>query len=94
MELIQAINAAANLVTTIGISAFMVFVFGKSSVMYTLPWLERTFIKTALAIAACGAFESFLRLTNPPISEVVLNVGLAMIFSWGAYFHFKRFVIK
>jgi hypothetical protein len=72
----------------------MIFIFGKSNLMHTLPWIERNFIKVALAITACGSLESFLNLTNPPLSEVVLNVGLAMIFSWGAYFHFKHFVKK
>ena len=94
MELIQVINAVANFVITLGITAFMIFVFGKSNIMYTLPWLERTFIKVALAIAASGALQSFLTFTTAPLSEVVLNIGLAMIFSWGAYFHFKHFVKK
>ena len=94
METIQIINLIANLITTIGITAFVIFVFGKSNMMYTLTWLERNFIKTALAITACGSLFNLLSFREAPLSEVALNIGLAMIFSWGALFHFKYFVKK
>jgi hypothetical protein len=92
METAQTINAIANLIMTLGIAAFMIFVFGKNNMMYKITWIERNFIKLALATAACGSLYNFLTFTNPPTSEIILNVGLAMIFSWGAYFHFKYFV--
>jgi len=94
METIQIINSIANLITTIGITAFVIFVFGKSNMMYTLTWLERNFIKAALAITACGSLFNLLSFREVPLSEVALNIGLAMIFSWGALFHFKYFVKK
>ena len=94
METLEIINAVSNLIMTIGITAFMVFVFGKSNMMYKLGWLERNFIKVALAVTASGSLFNLLNFKNPPTSEVILNTGLALVFSWGAYFHFKYFVKK
>ena len=69
METAQIVNVVANFILTLGITAFMIFVFGRSSMMHTLTWFERNFIKAALAISACGALESVLTLANPPASD-------------------------
>lgn len=94
MEIMQIINAIANLITTIGITAFMIFVYGQSSKMYSLTWFERNSIKIALAVTACGSLFNLLTVRTASSPEIVLNVGLAMVFAWGAFFHFKYFVKK
>lgn len=88
------INAIANILITLSTAMFMIFVFGRSSMMQKIHWLERYTIKAGLALLSAGSLFNFLELSNPPISEVVLNTGLAMVFTWGAYFHFKYFVNK
>ena len=88
------INAVANIIITLSMSLFMIFVFGKSNMMQKVHWLERFIIKIGLALLSAGSLFNFLTLSNPPKSEVLLNIGLAIVFSWGAYFHFKYFVKK
>lgn len=88
------INSIANIVISISIAMFMIFVFGKSNMMNHIKWIERFTIKIGLALLSAGALFNFLTIPNPRFSEVILNVGLAIVFMWGAYFHFKYFVKK
>lgn len=92
--MIVAINAIANIIVTISVALFMIFVFGRSNLMQKIHWLESLTIKVGLAVLSAGSLYNFLNLKNPPTEEILLNIGLAIVFSWGAYFHFKYFVKK
>jgi hypothetical protein len=47
----------------------------------------RLLIKFSLAMIAAGALMNVLSLSTPPVSEIVLNVGLAGLFSWAFVWH-------
>jgi len=59
-----------------------------------LPFLERLVIKVALAATACGALLNALTFSVPKMPELTFNFGLAIVFVWAAWFHFKYFVKK
>lgn len=88
------INILANIVIAFSVAMFMIFVFGRSTMMNKIHWMERFSIKMGLALLSAGSLFNFLTVPNPRFTEVVLNVGLAIVFVWGAYFHFKYFVKK
>jgi hypothetical protein len=92
METNQIINLIANILITIGISLFMVFVYGRSTVIDKLPIFEKWIIKIALAVTACGSLFNVLTLSTPQTPEILFNSGLAVVFVWAAWFHFKYFV--
>lgn len=94
METSQLINLIANVLLTIGLVLFMVFVYGRSSMIDKLPYFEKWLIKIALAITTCGAFFNVLTLPKPETPEILFNSGLAIVFIWAAWFHFKYFVNK
>jgi hypothetical protein len=94
MEINQIINLIANILVTIGISLFMVFVYGRYTIIDKLPMFEKWVIKISLAITACGSFFNVLTLSNPETPEIIFNSGLAIVFIWAAWFHFKYFVKK
>lgn len=94
MPLSQLINLAANTLLTVALSMFMIFVYGRSGAIDKLHFFERAVIKTALAMTASGAFLNVLTVADPSISEVVFNSGLAIVFVWAAWFHYKYFVKK
>ena len=48
MEIIKIINAFCNCVIALSVSAFIVFVYGRSSTMNKLPKWEQTLIKVGL----------------------------------------------
>ena len=86
------INLISNLLITISVALFMIFVFGKSNMMDRVSILERVSIKAGLALVSAGSLFNFLTFSCPQDSEVIMNLGLAVVFTWGAVFHFKYFV--
>lgn len=92
MEVI--LNAVCNIIICVTICIFMVFIFAKSAKMTTIPVWEQWMIKVGLAVTACGSLFNFLTLSNPPTTELILNVGLAIVFTWGVLFHYRHFAKK
>jgi hypothetical protein len=92
MATLQIVNLIANILITVGVSLFMVFVYGRSGMIDKLPYFEKMFIKVALAGTACGAFFNVLTAPTPQFAEIVFNCGLALVFLWASWFHFKYFV--
>ncbi len=91
-EILQIVNLIANALITIGVSLFMIFVYGKSGMIDKLPYFEKMFIKVALAATACGALFNVLTVPLPQNPEIIFNCGLSLVFIWAAWFHFKYFV--
>lgn len=88
------INLVANAIISISISAFIVFVFGRFSMMDKLPKYEVLTIKSGLCLIAAGSLFNCLTFSHPVTSEIILNCGLAITFLWAAIFHYKYFVKK
>lgn len=86
------VNAICNIIISGSMTAFMVFAFGRNSLLYKIPDWERLMVKTGLAGIAAGSLFNFLTLSTPPWTEVLLNVGLAITFLWAAFFHYHHFV--
>ena len=93
--MIVAVNFIANFVTMVSVTFFIIGVFGrKSKVIESLPIYQYYLLKTALSTLAAGSFLNMLTLYSHHASEVVLNVGVALIFSWAAWFHWSYFIRK
>lgn len=89
------INAVANLTIAISMVFFIIFVFGsKNKIINAMPKYESFPVKLGLSFISCGSFLSFLTLSNPQETEIIMNVGLALVFLWAALFHYKYFVKK
>lgn len=93
MNWIVAINMVANCILTVSFGAFLVFLFGReNSLIHKLKNYNMAFVKVAMGVCASGSLYNVLTLSEPPISEMVMNIGLAMLFLWAAWFHYCRFV--
>lgn len=89
------VNLVANSFIVLGMVFFIIGVFGrKSKVVESIHPIERFLLKVALCATASGALFNVLTFSTPPISEAILNVGLALLFTWAAWFHWKYFVKK
>lgn len=88
------INFISNLILSFSFALFMIFVFGRvNSKIYELPWYKTFLLRVGISMCACGALLNIFTFSNPPWSEVILNAGLAFIFGWATWFHYKTFVI-
>lgn len=94
MQTLTIINAIANLIIAFSVTAFIIFVFGRFTIMDKLPKYESFLAKAGLSLTAAGAFFNFLTLSTPQLTEIVLNCGLAITFCWAAVFHYNYFVRK
>ena len=93
-ELTMWINFACNIVLTASFTAFTIFLFGReNSFVYTMRATNTVLLKVAICLCVAGSLYSALTFSNPPISEVILNAGLAILFVWAAVFHYKQYVL-
>lgn len=93
MNWITVVNAVASGILAVATGAFLIFVFGReNSLIHKLGVKSLLSVKLALSVCSAGALYNVLTLSTPPLSELVMNVGLAMLFSWAAVFHYNRFI--
>ena len=94
MEMLMLINAFCNVVICLSVSAFMVFVFGRLNLTQKFGNVQRWVVKSGLALIAAGSLFNFITLSEPPFTEVLMNICLAVLFLWAAVFHYTHFVNK
>ena len=89
------INLIANVMVTISVTFFIIGVFGRRSrVIESMPIGEQYFLRVALSTLAAGSLLNVLTFSTPHATEVILNVGVGLLFTWAAWFHWKYFVKK
>ena len=87
-------NVIANIVITISVAGFMVMLQEPTNPVSKMPFLLRNWIKISLAVTSGGALLNVVTLSTPPMSEIILNLGLAGLFSWSYFWHIKMFKDK
>ena len=87
-------NVIANIVIAISVAGFMVMLQEPTNPVAKMPFLLRNWIKISLALTSGGALLNVVTLSTPPMSEIVLNLGLAGLFSWSYFWHLKMFKDK
>ncbi len=81
-SLLTVVNVASNAIIGLAIILFIISVFGRHDHPVWEHKLKAYLCKIGLGICGCGALLNVLTFSTPPITEVVLNVGLAMNFTW------------
>lgn len=95
MILEQIINSIASLVISGSVAVLMLDIYAsETSPIYRYPLFKTIHIRTGLALVSAGALFNVLIGSVPPWSEVVLNVGLALFFSWLLLFYNRYFKIE
>lgn len=90
---LQLLNWVANIVLCASGTTFFLYIYGRgSSAVHKFDLLTHWALKFGLAAFVAGSFFSVITFSTPQESEVVMNVGLASIFSWAVLFHKKYFV--
>lgn len=92
MELIKLINNLADLIIAISLIFFLYFVYNENGMIQRIHYLERAFVRISLALGASASLHDFLTQSNK--AAFLIHVSFAMIFCWGAYFHYKYFIKK
>ena len=82
MSLLTFINLLSNCIIGTSILLFIVSVFGRRDHPIWENEYRAYLAKVGLGISGCGALLNVLYLSTPPITEIVLNIGLSMNFCW------------
>lgn len=88
------LNVLSNIIITISVAGFMVMLQEPTNPVAKMPFLLRNWIKLSLALTSGGALLNVITFSNPPISEIILNIGLAGLFAWSYFWHIKLFKEK
>jgi len=89
------INLIANVMVMISVTFFIIGVFGRrSQTIEKMPLSEQYFLRISLSVLAAGSLLNILTVSTPHATEVILNVGVGLLFTWAAWFHWKYFVKK
>jgi hypothetical protein len=86
------INLIANIILTASGMIFFLLLYGReSSIVHKWNFVSHWSLKIGLAAFVAGSYLNTLKFNNAPPSQVLMNVGLACIFSWAVIFHYKIF---
>lgn len=89
------VNELANAVMMVSVIMFYIYIYGDASkVVHRWSFVGHWTLKFGLIGIILGSLLNVLTFSNPPLTEVVLNVGLAMTFVWAYLFHRKMFASK
>lgn len=87
------LNLIANLIMLFSMTMFIIGVFGRhNETINKMHTVEQWLVKIALCATAAGAFFNILTLETPSFSDILLNIGLGLLFLWAAIFHWKYFI--
>jgi hypothetical protein len=89
MNPLTVVNIIASGILTAGVSAFMILLYRSDGVVKRWPLTGNLLLRASLTATAAGSLFNCLTASTPPLSEIILNCGLAGIFSWAVYFHAK-----
>jgi hypothetical protein len=92
--MLTILNLIANIFITISVAGFMIMLQEPSNPVAKMPFLLRNWIKVSLALTSGGALLNVITLSTPPMSEIILNLGLGGLFSWAYLWHIKMFKEK
>lgn len=88
------LNVIANIFISVSVAGFMVMLQEPTNPVAKMKFALRWWIKISLAFTSGGALLNVITLSTPAMSEIVLNMGLAGLFSWSYFWHLKLFKDK
>lgn len=91
MTAIVLINAISNITTSISSLALLLHVFGDPENEIWDNKIKAWLAKIGLSVMICGATSNALTLSNPPPTEVILNVGIALTLFWLSWWQWELF---
>lgn len=85
------INAIANSTTVISALGLLIHIFGDPDNAIWDNKVKAWLAKLGLSVVVCGAASNTLTLSTPPITEVILNVGISITFFWLSWWQWELF---
>jgi len=85
------VNAIANCTTAFSAMGLLVHIFGDPDNQIWDNRIKAWLAKAGLSITTCGAVSNVLTLSTPPVTEVILNIGISITFFWLSWWQWEAF---
>jgi hypothetical protein len=69
---------------------FVISVFGRPDHPIWENKYRAYLAKVGLCISSCGAILNIVSLSTPPVTEIVLNIGLSLNFCWLSWWQYAE----
>lgn len=90
MNLLTLINLISSSIIAVSTTLFVISVFGRPDHPIWENKYRAYLAKIGLCISSCGAILNIVSLSTPPITEIVLNIGLSLNFCWLSWWQYAE----
>ena len=87
--MIAILNSIFCAIIALNGTAFYLIIEKKGRIYKKLSLLESSIVRFGLIILIVGSLYSALKCETELLGEVLLNLSLAILLTWGAFFHRK-----
>jgi hypothetical protein len=85
------INAIANCTTAVSALALLIHIFGDPDNEIWDNRIKAWLAKIGLSVTTCGAVSNAITLSDPPVTEIILNCGIAVTLFWLSWWQWELF---
>ena len=90
MNLLTSINLIANTIIAVSTTLFVISVFGRADHPIWENKYRAYLAKIGLCISSCGAILNIASFSTPPVTEILLNIGLSLNFGWLSWWQYSE----
>lgn len=91
-EILVLVNQVVSVILFTNMTAFYLMIFGKEGTIYRRPEWEQYFVRIGLLTVVTGSLMNILNDKTPLVGTVIVNTGLAFLFTWASIFHYYVFI--
>jgi hypothetical protein len=87
MSIWTYVNLVASVLIAISVTGFMFLIQHEDSPVMKMNFFMRSWIRLSLVAMAAGGLFNVVTLSTPHWSEILLNAGIGLLFTWAFYWH-------
>lgn len=92
MSIWTYVNLVSSTMIAISVTGFMLLLQHEESPVQKMNFFMRSWIRLSLIAVAAGGLFNVISLSTPHWSEILLNFGLGLLFSWAFYWHRLKWI--
>ena len=92
MSIWTYVNLVSSTMIAISVTGFMFLVQHEESPVQKMSFFMRSWIRLSLIAVAAGGLFNVISLSTPHWSEILLNFGIGLLFSWAFYWHRLKWI--
>ncbi len=92
MSIWTYVNLVSSTLIAISVTGFMFLIQHDESPIQKMNFFMKSWIRVSLACMAGGGLFNVITLSTPHWSEIVLNCGIGLLFTWAFYWHRLKWI--